>query len=177
MTLQVQDNAAFIALIRVAQDDPAIRDQLVPILRLPQEHREPAIRTFCNDMVLQKKPQAFIDAISYLADDAVAARVLAVLSPPSDAMPSNPVLRIIKGVLSALIGGLTVCGMMAALLLCVDACVIRVGALTGVIILMVALVSGCVIGMMSLARASWYWIAACVGLYGCIVWIIRATVL
>jgi len=68
----VADNEAFIALIRVAQEDKEIRAQLQSILQQPLFHRKSLLNTMIQNMTLKGAPKEFISAIGCLLDDTVA---------------------------------------------------------------------------------------------------------
>ncbi len=71
----VGDNGAFATLVRVAQDDPEIRQTLVPILRQPPFHRKLLLNTLLRDMRAQDAPKNLISAITELLNAVVAEKV------------------------------------------------------------------------------------------------------
>jgi len=73
------DNETFVTLLRVAQEDSKIRNQLVAILRQPPFHRQSLLNTFLAEMTLQSAPKDFVQAIAALFDDEVAAKALDML--------------------------------------------------------------------------------------------------
>ncbi len=166
MTKQIQSNDAFIALIRVAQDEPNIRSQLEVILKLNQHDRKPLLATFCDQMTLQQKPQDFITAVTCLNDDKIAAQILKLLHPEKRRI--SKVLVVAKWVVSALIGGSTLLSLGAILILCVDPFMINIPGLAKCITLAVCFISGIVLGIMSLVQVSWFWINVCLIIYAII---------
>ena len=71
----VGDNDAFVTLVKVAQDDPEIRQTLVAILRQPPFHRKSLLNTLLQDMRAQGAPKNLISAITELLNDVVAEKV------------------------------------------------------------------------------------------------------
>jgi hypothetical protein len=71
----VGDNDAFVTLVRVAQDDPEIRQTLVAILRQPPFHRKSLLNKLLQDMSAQDAPKNLISAITELLNDVVAEKV------------------------------------------------------------------------------------------------------
>lgn len=76
---RVAENEAFITLIRVAQEDADVRNQLVAILSLDRFNRESALNTLLNDLRFKQAPEEFVSAIASLLDDDVAQRSLKIL--------------------------------------------------------------------------------------------------
>lgn len=78
----VADNPAFVTLIQVARENSVIGDQLRRILTLDPFNRKSALGTFVERMRYQQAPEPFVAAIASLMDDAVAEKVLELLSDP-----------------------------------------------------------------------------------------------
>ena len=77
----VGDNQSFVVLMRVAQEDTAIRQQLVTILSRNAFHRKSILNSYVDDLRFKKAPPEFISAVACLLDDAVAERALDLLKP------------------------------------------------------------------------------------------------
>lgn len=73
------DNDAFVALLRVAQENREISDQLVALLQQQGLQRHVRIDMLVRDMTRQSAPPDFVQAIAALRDDEVANKVLALL--------------------------------------------------------------------------------------------------
>lgn len=71
----VGDNDAFVTLVRVAQDDPEIRQTLVVLLGQPPFHRKSLLNTLLQDMRAQGAPKYLTSAMAELLDDDVAEKV------------------------------------------------------------------------------------------------------
>lgn len=68
------------SLILAARDDPAFREQLVFILKLPRTQRQPLIHTAVEEMRLRGEPTAACAAFSALANDTNAQAALRLLN-------------------------------------------------------------------------------------------------
>jgi len=75
----VADDEMFVSVIRVAQDDAEVRQQLLAILSLDSFNRKSALNSFIDSMRLKDAPASFVSAIANLLDDDVAAKALAVI--------------------------------------------------------------------------------------------------
>jgi hypothetical protein len=67
----IADNETFVTLIRVAQEDPEVKEQLSAILRLDDFNRKSALNTFLQEMQLKQAPREFVE---------VAEKVLEILT-------------------------------------------------------------------------------------------------
>ena len=78
MTVQksVSNNEMFVTLIRVAREDEDIKNRLVRILSLDSFNRTSTLNTFIDELRLKNAPPIITEAISYLLDDTLAAKVL-----------------------------------------------------------------------------------------------------
>ncbi len=76
----IAENEAFVTLIRVAQEDPEVKEQLAAILRLDDFNRKSALNTFLQQMHLKPAPREFVSAVASLLDDEVAEKVLKILT-------------------------------------------------------------------------------------------------
>jgi hypothetical protein len=76
----VAENEAFATLIRVAQEDPEVQEQLPAILRLDNFNRKSAFNTFVEQMRLEQAPGEFVSLIACLLNDAVAEKVLEMIT-------------------------------------------------------------------------------------------------
>jgi len=79
-TKSVAEDEAFVALIRVAQEDADVRNQLLSILCLDRFNRESALNTLVDDLRLKKAPKELVSAIASLLDDDVAEKTLEILA-------------------------------------------------------------------------------------------------
>jgi hypothetical protein len=75
----VAEDEAFVTLIRVAQEDADVRDQLLTILSLDKFNRESALNTLVEDLRLKHAPKEFVSAIASLLDEDVAEKTLEML--------------------------------------------------------------------------------------------------
>ncbi len=75
----VGDNETFVILIRVAQQDRKIRDQLIGILQQPAFHRKSLLNSFIDALTIKGAPPDFISAIACLRDDEVAEKALEII--------------------------------------------------------------------------------------------------
>lgn len=73
------DNDCFITLLRVAQEDAAVGDRLLKILRLPSFQRKSLLGGLVHEMRLKGAPTDFVAAISVLQDDEAADKALQVI--------------------------------------------------------------------------------------------------
>ena len=78
-------NDAFVALIRAAQDDDGIRNQLISILSLEPKHRVSALNTLINEMKLRQTSMSLAAALTLFLDDQVAKKALALLQSDENA--------------------------------------------------------------------------------------------
>lgn len=69
-------NETFIYLMRVAEEDKGVRSRLLKILTQASQDRKRSILNLVKDLKAQKAPKDFIEAMSYLADDAIAETAL-----------------------------------------------------------------------------------------------------
>ena len=72
----VTDNEVFVILMQVAREDPEVRGKLLAILRLEPESRRAALDPFLDTVRRVGAPKAFVEALSYLADDGLARKAL-----------------------------------------------------------------------------------------------------
>ncbi len=79
-TKSVAEDEAFVTLIRVAQEDADVRNQLLSILSLDRFNRESALNTLVDDLRLKKAPKELVSAIASLLDDDVADKTLEILA-------------------------------------------------------------------------------------------------
>ena len=77
--MRVKDNDMFIELIRVAQDDPGIRTQLVTILSLKKPQRQLALHSYLDELRLTGQPKEFVSAVACLLTDEVAEQTVAAV--------------------------------------------------------------------------------------------------
>ncbi len=74
-----QDDSAFLQLVAVAKEDPDIRNRLIEILSQDAFQRKSSLNTWIRNMQLQKAPEPFVRAVSYLLDDEIAEQAMKVL--------------------------------------------------------------------------------------------------
>ena len=79
----VAEDEVFIALIRVAREDPAIGDRLRGILGLDDFQRSSLLNTWIEEAKLRGAPREFTRALAHLRDAAIARRALEALSSDS----------------------------------------------------------------------------------------------
>lgn len=76
----VADNDMLVNLVAVAMEDDEVRKQLVMILSLDSFSRHFFLGAYENQLRLMNAPAEFCDAIALLADDAVVAKVLRLIT-------------------------------------------------------------------------------------------------
>lgn len=74
----------FIALIRVAEEDPAVGNKLLEILSHPPGYRGAILRFHIEEMSRKKAPEHFVSALACLLEDKVADRALSFLRGSKD---------------------------------------------------------------------------------------------
>ncbi len=70
---------SFLQLIRVANENEAIKQQLVQLLRQPPFQRKSSLSTWISRIQLEGAPPEFVAALGFLLDDSTADRALAIL--------------------------------------------------------------------------------------------------
>jgi len=75
----VGKNEPFVTLIRVAQEDTEIQQQLLAILSQSRFNRASILNSYIGDLRLKQAPEEFISAIACLLDDDIAAKTLDIL--------------------------------------------------------------------------------------------------
>ena len=75
----VDRDESFVALLRVAQEEPEVRQQLLSILALDSFSRKSLLRSLIEDMSLKRAPKPFVKAIANLLDDAIAEKALELI--------------------------------------------------------------------------------------------------
>lgn len=73
------ENEPFVTLIRVAQEDPAIQNQLIFILSQNSFNRASILNSYIEDLHLKQAPRDFISALGCLLDDDIAQKALKIL--------------------------------------------------------------------------------------------------
>ncbi len=68
-----------IDLLRAACDDANVNAALQRLLAMPDPQRRDFVQGWVNELMVQRAPPSFIEAIACLADDAVAERAYAVI--------------------------------------------------------------------------------------------------
>ena len=69
----------FIGLLVAACNDPGINSTLERLLSMPDERRRGLVHTWVSDLLIEKAPQDFIQAVACLMDDAVAEKAYEVI--------------------------------------------------------------------------------------------------
>lgn len=75
----VGEDEAFVTLIRVAQEDADVRNELIAILSLDNFNRKSALNSLVQDLRLKQAPQEFVSAIASLLDDDIAEKALKII--------------------------------------------------------------------------------------------------
>ena len=75
----MESNETLVRLIRVAKEDPEIREQLLAILSLDKFNRKSALHSFLEQMSLMQAPEELLSAIASFLDDRVAEKGLELL--------------------------------------------------------------------------------------------------
>jgi len=73
------ENENFVALIQAAREDQIMNRAILAIVRLDNFNRESLIQTYISSLQLQGAPYELIEALSYLRDDAIAAKTEKIL--------------------------------------------------------------------------------------------------
>lgn len=79
-TLNAGEDENFIRLIQIARDEPSFREQILPILKLDDFNRISLLNTIIQNARLNGAPEHFIQALSYLKDNAAAVRADYIIS-------------------------------------------------------------------------------------------------
>lgn len=69
----------FVAMLRVACDDPAIYGRLEKLLSMPDKERQGVVHAWVNDMLIAQAPSDFVQAVACLLDDRVAEKAYEVI--------------------------------------------------------------------------------------------------
>ena len=80
MPVRVSQDDTFITLIQVAREDPEVGMNLKRILSLDGKRRKIFITSWLEDMKHQGAPADFMAAVSYLIDDDIAEKALALIN-------------------------------------------------------------------------------------------------
>ena len=75
----IVNNETFIYLMKVAREEPDIRNKLKSILKLDSFNRQSILNTWLHDLKLQGAPKDFIESLSYFLDDDIAEKALEVI--------------------------------------------------------------------------------------------------
>ncbi len=75
----VADIEGFVALLQAACNDPEINATLERLLAMPDERRRGLVHTWVSDLLIEKAPQHFVQAVACLLDDAVAEKAYEVI--------------------------------------------------------------------------------------------------
>ena len=73
------ENETFVTLIRVAQEDQEIREQLFGILQQSPFHRKSLLNSLVKALTIKGAPSDFVSAIAYLLDDRIAEKALELI--------------------------------------------------------------------------------------------------
>ena len=77
-TFEVSDD--FIVLIKVANENPEIKNSLNSILSLDSFNRKSALNTWIEELQLKKAPVQLINGINCLLDDKIAEKVKTLIN-------------------------------------------------------------------------------------------------
>ena len=75
----VAEIEGFVGLLSAACSDPAINATLEKLLSMPDERRRGLVHTWVSDLMIEKAPPDFIQAVACLIDDAVAEKAYEVI--------------------------------------------------------------------------------------------------
>ena len=75
----IVNNETFIYLMKVAREQPDIRNRLKSILKLDSFNRQSILNTWLHDLKLQGAPRDFIESLSYFLDDDIAEKALEII--------------------------------------------------------------------------------------------------
>jgi len=81
----IVNNETFIYLMKVAREEPDIRNKLKSILKLDSFNRQSILNTWLHDLKLQGAPRDFIESLSYFLDDDIAEKALEIILEYEDA--------------------------------------------------------------------------------------------
>jgi hypothetical protein len=79
MGRSVGEIEGFIDLLRVACEDEKVNASLQKLLSLPDDERRTLVHGWVSDLLIEKAPKNFIEAIACLVDDAVAEKAYEVI--------------------------------------------------------------------------------------------------
>ncbi|MFT6520145.1 MAG: hypothetical protein ACJATP_003829 [Candidatus Azotimanducaceae bacterium] len=80
VTIPSAHDESFVRLVRVAQDDPNVRQALMALLVIDTFQRQSALGSLVETMRLQGAPVDFVEALDSLRDDDVAKKLHEYLS-------------------------------------------------------------------------------------------------
>ena len=166
-------NEMFIMLMRIAQEDVEVRNQLEMILEMESHQRQSALATFRDRVMLQHGSAELASAISCLESDEIASRARELLAPSLKKGRLSSFLTCLKWFFSILFGGAAFVAIACVLMLCVDTWIIPVIGPVQFALLTVSFLVGAVFGIMSFVQESWYWLGICAVIYGLVGLIIR----
>jgi hypothetical protein len=80
VTIPSAHDESFVRMVRVAQDDPNVRQALMTLLMLDAFQRQSTLGSLVETMRLQGAPVDFVEALDCLRDDDVAKKLHEYLS-------------------------------------------------------------------------------------------------
>ena len=80
VTIPSAHDESFVRLVRVAQDDPSVRQTLMTLMMLDAFQRQSALGSLVETMRLQGAPVDFVEAVDCLRDDDMAKKLHEYLS-------------------------------------------------------------------------------------------------
>jgi hypothetical protein len=75
----VAEVEGFVDLLLAACGDPEINATLEKLLAMPDEKRRGLVHAWVSDLLIEKAPKEFIQAVACLSDDAVAEKAYEVI--------------------------------------------------------------------------------------------------
>jgi len=75
----VAEVEGFVGLLVAACNDPKINATLERLLSMPDEKRQGLVHTWVTDLLIEKAPQDFIQAVACLSDNAIAEKAYEVI--------------------------------------------------------------------------------------------------
>ena len=79
---KTRQDEAFVTLMQVALESPAIREHLILLLSLPHAERSARLRQWRQELQAEGAPELLLTTLVFLEDEQRANRALAILSEP-----------------------------------------------------------------------------------------------
>ena len=77
--MKIAENKHFITFMKLAREEPDIRERMIAVLSLDSFNRKSLLNTWLRDLKLQGAPVDYIEALSFFLDNAGADKALQVI--------------------------------------------------------------------------------------------------